>query len=202
MRKPIDDGANATEVTAPDPFSNLESLRLDQSFADQVGVKKLITTVPVRKPNRYDWVRVHPSPDYRLTPAALIELKEDREIYFVLPELAAELPGEFYAATLYTAITKPAGVLFLWPVKLPGSEGRVNEWHRSAAEAAELAMSKWIRVQADMHLGAYRLTEAAGNVSEPAWPDLPFREILRVGFRDRLVTSLDHPLVKRLLGAI
>ena len=45
---------NANNV--PDPF-NPAALRLDQSFADTVGVKKLLTTVPVRKPNRQDFVR-------------------------------------------------------------------------------------------------------------------------------------------------
>ena len=47
---------NANNV--PDPF-NPAALRLDQSFADTVGVKKLLTTVPVRKPNRQDFVRVN-----------------------------------------------------------------------------------------------------------------------------------------------
>ena len=28
---------------APDPFANLESLRLDQSYAENAGVKKLLT---------------------------------------------------------------------------------------------------------------------------------------------------------------
>jgi len=37
----------------PDPFDPA-ALRLDQSYADTVGVKKLLTTVPVRKPNRQD----------------------------------------------------------------------------------------------------------------------------------------------------
>jgi hypothetical protein len=44
----------------PNPFDNLSALRLDQSYADTVGVKKLLTTVPVRKPNRQGFVRVHP----------------------------------------------------------------------------------------------------------------------------------------------
>ena len=52
-----------TEITnhepTPDPFDPA-ALRLDQSFADTVGVKKHVTTVPVRKPNRQDFVRVHP----------------------------------------------------------------------------------------------------------------------------------------------
>src|SRR6478752_7913554 len=87
----------------PNPF-NPAALRLDQSFAETVGVKKLLTTVPVRKPNRQDFVRVHPDPAYRLTPAAIIELKEDREVYLVMPDMAPNLPGEFSTATLYPTI--------------------------------------------------------------------------------------------------
>jgi len=62
---------------APNPFDPA-ALRLDQSFAETVGVRKLLTTVPVRKPNRQDFVRAHADPAYRLTPAAIIELKEAR----------------------------------------------------------------------------------------------------------------------------
>ena len=88
-----------------DPF-NPASLRLDQSFADTVGVKKLLTTVPVRKPNRQDFVRVHPDPKYRLTPAATIEVKEDREVYLLTPGMAQALPGEFSPVTLFTTINR------------------------------------------------------------------------------------------------
>jgi hypothetical protein len=183
-----------------DPF-NPTSLRLDQSFADRVGVKKLLTTVPVRKPNRQDFVRVHPDPKYRLTPAAIIEVKEDREVYLVTPDLAQQLPGEFSVATLYLAINRQ-GVVFLWQVKLPGSDGKHNEWHRSAAEGAERAMGSWVRVTANMSLGAYEIREATGELPEPDWPAYPFEEILRVAFRDRIVDSADHPLLQRLRGEL
>ena len=73
-----------TTRTSPNPFDPA-ALRLDQSFAETAGVKKLLTTVPVRKPNKQDFVRVHPDPAYRLTPTAIIELNEDREIYLVTP---------------------------------------------------------------------------------------------------------------------
>ena len=130
--------------TGPNPFDPA-SLRLDQNFAETVGVKKHLMTVPVRKPNRQDFVRVHPDSSYRLTPAAIIEVKEDREVYLVTPNMAQDLPGEFAAATLFTTINRQ-GVLHLWPVKLPGPDGKHNEWHRSAAEAAELAMKRWVRL--------------------------------------------------------
>src|SRR5947208_2649687 len=191
-----------SEVTSetPDPF-NPAALRLDQSYADTVGVRKLLTTVPVRKPNRQEFVRVHSGPSYRLTPAATIEVKEDREVYLVTPNMAQLLPGEFATVTLFTTINRQ-GTLHLWPVKLPNPDGRQNEWHRSAAEAAERAMKRWVRVTASMSLGAYEIFEASGDLPEPVWPDTPFEEILRIAFRDHIVDTPAHPLVQRLQGAM
>jgi hypothetical protein len=191
-------GAKVTTLrVAPDPFDP-ESLRLDQSFTEMAGVKKLLTTVPVRKPNKQDFIRVHPDANFRLT-AAVIELKDDREVYLVLPTIAHQLPGECSPVVLYTAINRQ-GVTFLWPVKLPTPDGKVNEWHRSASEAAERAMDVWLRVLADMSLGAYVMYEASASVPDPVWPTATFRELLKIGFRDKLVDSLDHPVIKRLRG--
>jgi hypothetical protein len=186
--------------TTPDPF-NPAALRLDQSYADTVGVRKLLTTVPVRKPNRQEFVRVHPDLRYRLTPAATIEVKEDREVYLVTPNMAQLLPGEFSTVTLFTTINRQ-GTLQLWPVKLPNPDGRQNEWHRSAAEAAERAMKRWVRVTASMSLGAYEIFEASGDLPEPVWPDFSFHEMLKIAFRDRVVDRDDHPLVQRLQGIV
>jgi hypothetical protein len=188
-----------SDTSVPNPFDPT-SLRLDQNFAEKVGVKKLLTTVPVRKPYRQDFVRVHPDMAYRLTPAASIELKEDREVYLVTPDMAKELPGEFTAAALYTTINRQ-GVLHLWQVKLPNPDGRHNDWHRSAAEAAELAMRKWMRITANMSLGAYEIFEATGDLPEPTWPNLTFEEILKIAFRNYIVDRPDHPVVQRLRGS-
>src|SRR6516165_7010927 len=105
-----------------DPFDNLDALRLSQNFAEGVPVKKLLTTVPVRKPNKHDFVRVHPDEAYRL-PAAIFELKEDREVYLVSPAMASERAGEALGAVIYTAINRQ-GVVFLWPVRLPDTSGK------------------------------------------------------------------------------
>jgi len=187
-----------SSCTSPDPFAP-ENLRLDPSYADTVGVKKLLLTVPVRKPNRDEFVRVHPDAAYRLEPAALIELKSEREIYILTPEMAHALPDEFSPAVLYTTISRQ-GVLFLWPVKLPGVDGRENEWHRSAREAAEKAKSDWVRIKANMNLGAYDVSVAKGELPEPEWPESSFPEILQIAFRDRYVDTAEHPLIKRLFG--
>ncbi len=65
---------------------DLERLRLSQDFPSQVGVKKAILTVPVRKPDRQWFIRVHPDPDWRLE-TAVLELKDERETYLVEPEM-------------------------------------------------------------------------------------------------------------------
>jgi hypothetical protein len=182
----------------PDPF-DLKNLRLDQSFVESAGVKKLLTTIPVRRPNPQDFIRAHPSSDYRAA-FAMIEFKEEREVYLLPPHIALELPGEFVMAMMHTIINRQ-GVLSIWPVRLPASDGRINEWHRSAAEAAELAIARWIRVKANMALGAYEIFEAASTIADPKWPGLTFQEIIRIAFRDRLVDRLDHAVIKRLRGA-
>jgi hypothetical protein len=186
------------ETAPPDDSFDLSKLRLTQDFVETAGVKKLLTTVPVRKPSPQDFVRVHPGADYRES-LAVIELKDDREIYLLPPDMARELPGEFVMANLYTAINRQ-GVVFLWPVRLPAPDGRVLEWHRTAAVAAELAMVRWVRVKANMTLGAYEIFEASATIPDPRWPELSFSELLRIGFRDRLVTSFGHPVINRLRG--
>jgi hypothetical protein len=190
----------SAEASAPDDPFDLKKLRLDQSFVQSAGVKKLLTTVPVRRPNPQDFIRVRADPEYRAA-LALIELRDDREVYLLTPDVARELPGEFVMATLYTAINRQ-GVASLWPVKLPPPDGRVIEWHRSAAEAEELAMKKWIRMKANMALGAYEIYQSQGVIPDPEWPELPFNELLRIAFRDRYVGTLDHAVIKRLRGHV
>jgi hypothetical protein len=62
-----------------------------------------------------------------------------------------------------------------------------------------MAMDRWLRVQANMSLGAYEITVAASPMAEPLWPNPSFQELVRIAYRDRMI-SLDHPVVKRLRG--
>jgi hypothetical protein len=189
--------ATEPNKAAPDPF-DVAKLRLDQSFVESAGVEKLLTTVPVRKPHKQEFIRVRSDPAYR-DAFAVIEWKEDREFYLLTPQTAQALPGEFEMVHLFTTINRQ-GVVFLWPVKLPGSDGRTLRWHTSAAEAAEHAMSHWTIVKANMGLGAYEWGKAKGSIPEPKWPELSFTDLLRISFKDRYVNTLDHALIKRMRG--
>jgi hypothetical protein len=94
------------------------------------------------------------------------------------------------------------GVLFLWPIRLPGPDGKRDEWSRTALEAADLARRGWVRVTANLGLGAYDVFTATGTLPDPDWPALSFRELLRVAFRERFIDSPDHPVLRRLRGEV
>ncbi len=187
------------DEAAPDPFDPA-ALRLSQDFASLADVKPILATVPVRKPKRQDYVRVHASEDYQLT-TALLELKDERETYLIAPNLRHELFGELVPVTIFTAINRQ-GVVFLWPCRLPDESGRSNSWYESALEAAELAKNKWTRIAADMSLGAYRIWEASGELPEPEWPEQSLRDLLAIAFKGRYIDTHDHAVLKRLRGEV
>jgi hypothetical protein len=189
--------ATGTANANADPF-DLDSLRLSQNFVETADVKKLLTTVPVRRPNPQDFVRVHSGKDHRMD-VLMVDLKDDREHFLVRPELAGELAGETVMKSLFTAINRQS-VVFLWPVRIPPADGKQSEWWRSQREAAELAMTRWLRVKANMSLGAYEMVEALSKMSDPAWPEVSFQELLRIAFRDRMIDRVDHPVIRRLRG--
>jgi hypothetical protein len=190
------------DVTQDKPFAgfSLDELKLTQDFADEAGVKKLITTIPVRKPDRHWFFRINPDPNYQLT-VATIELKVERETYIVLPTIAPELQGDIKTQKLFVGINRQK-VLFVWPITLPGPDGKTNVWHQVALEAAQLATQEWIRLVANMDLGAYDILEAAANLGEPQWPDLTMQDIVNTAFKNKVISDTNHPVIQQLLGAV
>lgn len=117
--------------SAPDPFDPA-TLRLSQDYAASLGVKKALLTIPVKKPDKSWFVRAHPDEAYHLN-TCVIELKTDQELYLVSPHLWPALAGEstFVPKALFTAISRQ-GVLFVWHVRLPGADGKIDAWSQSA----------------------------------------------------------------------
>jgi hypothetical protein len=188
-------------IPSSDGFPDLDDLRLPQNFGGLAGVKKAFLTIPVRKPRPQAFVRVRQDtmPDLQ-TP--LLTLKEDREeVFLVDRRLWPELQAEITAHVLAVAIDRQAN-LFVWPLKVPAQDGRSNAWHVSAMQAAAHAKKHWIRVTANMGNGAYDIFEATGNLPAPEWPALSTQEILQIAFKDKYITTLDHPVLRRLRGEV
>jgi hypothetical protein len=175
------------------------ALRIGQDFMAKAGVTRLLTEVPVQRPHRQWWIRCHPSDDYRLT-VAMIELKDDSEYYVVIPPVARQLPiSVYYLATLQTSITRQ-GTLFLWPLRNSGSDGKDYGWWRTGRDAALRAQTKWINIASNKQLGAYDISEAIGKIPEPEWPDYPMSRLMAIAFKDRLIDTIDHPVLRQLQG--
>ena len=188
------------EPQIPDPF-DVGRLTLSQDFQSAAGVKKLLNNIPVKKPSKEWFVQTHPDAEYHIN-TAVIELKEDNELYLVDPSLWSALAEEstFGPRALITSINRQ-NVLFLWPIRLPDSDGRIDDWNRSALEASQFAREKWVRVQSNRSLGCYEIFEATGSFNAPSWESVPpFSEVLRIAFKDRFIRNLEHPVLRRLRG--
>jgi hypothetical protein len=51
-----------------------------------------------------------------------------------------------------------------------------------------------------MNLGAYDIWKAERKIADPEWPQMAFWDLIRLAFKDHLITSTDHLVVKRLRG--
>lgn len=191
-------GENPTNASASTAVT-AASLRISQDFAATVGVERVLATVPVKKPGRHDWFRVHP--EWSLSPVALIELKEERETYVLTPTAAEAAPGEYNLYSLFVVITRQGNVM-LWPVRLPGADGRSNRWHEAAHDAAMRARKTWTRMVANMNLGAYDVYHPKAEFPDPEWPDTTLDAVVDLAFRGRVIDDGDHPVLRRLRGEL
>ena len=190
---------NQTKIDNSKPADPFDPAQLRLAEATQIGVKKAVTVIACSKPNRQQFVRVHPSEEYRM-PTALFTDEVNREAYLVERDLWDELAGEIQPTYLFAGITKTTNNVFLWPVRVPETDGRRNNWHVSMLRAAEMAMQKWVRVQANMSDGKYDVFKATGPIPDPEWPEMLFQDMLKIAFEDRFIDSIDHPILKQLRG--
>lgn len=193
------EASSAQTPAASDDEAFLASLRIDQTYTgDSLGVTKPLLTVPLRKPGKTEFVRVHPD---HLMDCLAVDMKAERELYIVKPGVELAISEFAEPVRLRLCVTRQ-GVVMIWPLKLPKDGARGDSWRRSAAEAADLAVGRWVRVVADMNLGAYQPYVATGELGAPRWPTETWPQIVRIATRDRFIDSIDHPVVRLLLGQV
>jgi hypothetical protein len=190
---------STTDIPAPaaDLFTSLDALRVSDSTSAPL-VKPVMTHVPVKKPSKEWFFRIHPT---HSLDTLILESKEEGEVLLVSPALQEQLLGENCVGvrTLRLGVTRQ-GTPFIWPVRRP-MEGRRDSWATTALDAISYAERSWVRMQADMNLGGYTIQVARVD-DEPRWPEEDFSEILRLAFKGAVVENLDHPTLKRLRGEL
>lgn len=189
---------DAAPTVEDDPFSP-ENLALSQDFGGMTETKRLLTVVRVGKPRKEAFVRTSDKSENWIV-GSVLELKDQGdETYWVTPKVRDALIGEpcLKAVRLILAVDRQ-GVPFLWKIAMPDPNGRSQPWVDSAIEAANRAKSEWVRMA--WLNGMYETTVAPGIKAKPVWPSEPMKELLNIAFRGRVVSSLDHPIIRTLRG--
>lgn len=186
--------AKATKKPLLDPekYRKARGPAAEEPFSD--GAQ---TTIPVRKPGKRNFFRVHPDEGYRLYNVPVVE-DDSRELHILAPDL--DIPEDlerFVSHVNLVTCLSHKGTLFLWPYR-----NSTNDWSKSASRVARRAIGEWVRLQADMDANGYRVETAPAELraAEPKWPDMTFDEILNAAFEDKCIDSLDHPVIRSLRG--
>jgi hypothetical protein len=187
-------GAAAISGGAQSVFSDLSRVAIAPT--EQVGQQQIVSRVPVKKPDKQVFFRAHPADKVET-----YVIEDNRETYYVAPEIRDEIVTQgLHRPVLLARVITRQGINMLWPIGL-SVDGRSNSWYETAHEARRMAEKNWIRIVANMDLGGYDVFKALAPIDEPDWSKMTFQELLEVAFRDRIVSSFDHPVLKHWLGA-
>jgi len=188
-----------------EPVDPFDTNRLRSASLENIAVEKVTLTIPVRRPGRNEFFRVHPDPGMTVDWFVLERDDDmDREVYWVTEEFArADLLDELKPVRVFACINK-RGTEFLWPARLPGADNRLGRrWHESALEIADHAKRLWVKMQGKRDLGAYEMFRAKGDLGDPQWTGKTLSEMLRLAFKgDLLISSIDHPVLRELAGEL
>lgn len=175
--------------------------RYRMTSSDQVDITTMLTNVPVRRPKRTEFFRVHPGAEYSMDVALLtFEDGLDKESYLVAPDVRPLVEGEYHLTRLHAAITKQ-NVVFLLKIKLTENKSGGAMMH-TALEGAEMAKNLWVKMPWNAAAGNWDVLIAKGDLGEPDWPSKSMAELMGIAFRDRIIDSPDHPVVRDLGGEI
>ena len=183
---------------------DFRSLCQPTTFEQDSVTKKLITTIFLKKPRSgLDFIRIREEPDWTVV-IYLMDMGREEEKYAVAPDIIPEVmdTGRLKRVRLYTGITFNGDDLFLSDIPFPDSDGKENEYNRTRAIAYEMAKHKWVKLQVNRALEAYEIVETKSNLPEPIRPEelSDIIKALEICFKDKLIDSVDHPVLKKVEG--
>ncbi|MDQ8191572.1 hypothetical protein [Roseibacillus persicicus] len=189
---------NGEDVTPNkgDIFDDLAALA--RPVDEIIPSEKVLTSLPMRKPKRDEWVRQHPEFTARVH---IYESTEDRSLYVILPKCLEPLADvSKYVEMSLTMNSK--GAPFIWPVPIP-TERRAHQAHIDAFAAAIQARKEWIRTTWTGN--EYETVRRKSAMPEPTWPAeiTSPGEMLRFAAKSgslEVIDSMDHPVIKEFLG--
>jgi hypothetical protein len=192
-------GADPVNGISHSPELNLDQFRIDQNFATHVQTRKTAVSVSVRRPDRQHWICIHPGIDWRAS-VAVLEDRANQRTYVVVPEIVPEVTADLVPKLLVAYATRQ-NTISLWPVRMPDEAGRLDTYSESALSIIEQYPGQWIRVLPNQIDRVYDVLEMPSIESPaPKWPEGGFRELFGKAFKNRVITQINHPVLKALRG--
>ena len=193
-------GSRVPPKKTTDPFDPL-NLGISTDFAAAINARASTKAFELRKPNDQEFVRTSTRQDHHLVVGAIADKQDMSRIYVVSGALLADVKVRYPKAVrgVELVVTQSlAAAPILWPVPL--AEDRGGKWNSSQRAACDQAKSRWTNLVSGR--GQYDC-QSVDNPREVDWDALPtFREILEQAVSERLIDSMDHPLLRKLRGEI
>lgn len=174
----------------------IQDLRLDQEF-DEGDAVPVLTKIPIDKPAKTCFFRVHPDAAYTFT-CWLLDLEDTGETYLITPQVNQLIPGLARSVRLYLAVDRKGNPRLI-PLSLTEANEQSNPWHVSRYECLKLAMQKWIRMQANKSTSSYDVKASRIQI-EPRWPTESIEELVKIATSGMLIEQADHPVIRDLQG--
>ena len=156
-----------------------------------------------RKPRKNEFVQRHPDPSWTASLGTL-DIGMDG-LFVVKPDLVSSLIEHGLTHRKVYSLINRDGDMFFAPYKIPDRDGNLDKWNQSAHRilSEDWTTNTWFKVMSQKKSGKYIARRALkDDIPAPDWPDQKtFMEYLLDSVRDRFIDSMEHSVVKALLGA-
>lgn len=182
------------------PFDPM-NLGISTDYAAAINAEASGKPAEKRKPNDQEYVRVSPQPHHKVTVGAISDKQDMGRVYVIAPPILNEVARRFpKAVSTYELVLTVSlvGAVIVWPVPL--AEDRGGKWHSTLRAACHTARSKWTNISSGK--GRYDVVTVE-NPKEIDWESFPpYSEILRQACSEYYIDTLNHPLLRKIAGAI
>jgi hypothetical protein len=189
------------EPTAPSKLSveadfDLNALRAGPD-AEAISTPDF-DTVLAEKPKKTSFVYVHREWRIELF-LLLLDEGESRYTHVLLPSVARKFPQICRKAMLVPYADRENG-LYLWPILLEDSAGKLNSYSESALERVRQGAGQWFRYAADRVHQRYNIYAAHEQAAAPEWPAGGLADLVKAAFRGGIIANADAEILRQRLG--
>jgi hypothetical protein len=204
----VESSEEAVNIPKPETDNPLERFKSKRAVA-LAGVETLQTALPhYRIAEAKDFVRLHPDEEnYWSCELCFVSVpikgqKRDT-LHLIIEDLAMQyLPSARIQRFRLALATKPHDVFFLCHVP---SQNLDNGYNETSLQGCVEAQTLWTQVTSrrDEGVDKYHVQSSRDPDAFPApnWPTQPLLKLIDVTFAGRMIESVDHPGLLRLIGA-